>query len=408
MAGLDRRAFVTGSILLLGAGCGRTAPASLASPAPSSSVAAPAPSPDSANAPSAGAGSASSTKLLTDEELGPLLTKLSENAGSFPSENYVTNETSLLHVAKLLKDPKLRGRAYVGVGPEQSYTYLALLEPKVAYVVDIRRGNFLEHMIFRGCFEAGATRVEFLSALLMRRPKGSAEAGVPDGTSFAPLHAAFRGVPASPALRDEGVARTKAVFDRLHIAHTASDDKTIARIHEAFSTNGLGIKYTMLDSGRAYPSLGDNFAATDTDSGATSFLGNEDTYQRVRRLVLENRVLPVVGDFGGTHALRAVAEDMRARNVPLGVFYTSNVEQYLFESKTHGNFVASVKAMPRDGESRLVRVWFDAGKPHPAQRAGHRTTQVSVAANAFVTRAEAKPFRYYWDVVNQPADPPAH
>lgn len=395
-------------------GCRRTndeAPAARAAPATPSApattdgpppVPAPAPESSSANAPPADAGAAASTKLVTDEEVGPLLAKLSESAGSFPSENYVTNETSLLHVAKMLKDPKLHGRAYVGVGPEQSYTYLAMLEPKVAYVVDIRRGNFLEHMFFRGCFEAGATRMEFLSALLMRRPKGSAEAA-PDGSSFAPLQAAFRGVPANPALRDEGVTRTKAVFDRLHVAHTSSDDKTLVRIHEAFSSNGLGIKYTMLDSGRAYPSLGDNFAATDAESGATSFLGTEETYQRARRLVLENRVLPVVGDFGGTHALRAVAEDMRGRNVQLGVFYSSNVEQYLFESKTYGNFVASVKAMPRDDESRLVRVWFDAGKPHPAQRAGHRTTQVSIAANAFVTRAETRPFRYYWDVVNQPS-----
>jgi hypothetical protein len=344
-----------------------------------------------------------STKLLPDEEVGPLLARLSENPGSFPSENYVTNETSLLHVARAIQDPKLRGRAYVGVGPEQNYTYLAMLEPSVAYIVDIRRGNLLEHMFFRACFEAAATRLELLGALLMRRPR--AAAGTTATSSIVALEDAFRGVPADPELRTEGIARTKAVLDRLHVTHTPADDKAIARIHEAFSAHALAIKYTMLGSQRLYPSLGDNFAATEPESNAASFLASEESYARARRLVLENRVLPVVGDFGGTHALRAVADDMRARGLELGVFYTSNVEQYLFESRTYGNFVASVDAMPRDDESRLVRVWFDAGKPHPAQRAGHRTTQLAIPANVFLARATTTPFRYYWDVVNQPATP---
>jgi hypothetical protein len=299
-----------------------------------------------------------------------------------------------------MQEPKLRGRAYVGVGPEQSYTYLAMLEPRVAYIVDIRRGNLLEHMFFRGCFEAAATRLEFLSALLMRRPKDAR-----DTTAIGALEEAFRDVPANDALRDEGIARTKAIFERLRVAHSESDDRAIARIHEAFAAHGLAIKYTMIGSAHLYPSLGDNFAATDPDSGATSFLGSEESYARVRRLVVENRVLPVVGDFGGTHALRAVAEDMRARGLLLGVFYTSNVEQYLFESRTYGNFVESVRAMPRDDESRIIRVWFDAGRPHPAQRPGHRTTQLAMSAQGFLARAATKPFHYYWDVVSQPAAP---
>ena len=128
---------------------------------------------------------------------------------------------------------------------------------------------------------------------------------------------------------------------------------------------------------------------------------------RARKMVMENRVLPVVGDFGGKHALKAVADDMRARGLSLGVFYTSNVEQYLFEQRTYGNFLASVGAMPRDDASLIVRVWFDQGKPHPQQQAGHRTTQLAIGTNVFLERATKKPFRYYWDVVNQsPAEAP--
>ena len=381
--------------LALALGCRAAHEDTPRAPAPSSATPSTRDAPDDA-APNA-------TSLMPDEAVGPLIARLSESPGDFPSENYVTNETSLLHVAAALRDPKLHGRGYVGVGPEQSYTYLAMLEPRVAYIVDIRRGNFLEHMIFRGCFEAGRSRAEFLSALLARRATSlPASSGAEDG--FAPLDAAFHAAAPDAALRAEGLARTRALLDRLAVVRTPGDDKALVRIHDAFAKHGLAIAYTMFNNGRKYPTLGENFAARDQDEKPASFLACEETYARVRRLVIENRVLPVVGDFGGKHALRAVAEDMRARGAPLGVFYASNVEQYLFDQRTYGAFVESVRAMPRADDSLLVRVWFDAGKPHPTQRPGHRTTQLSIGANAFLARAANKPFPSYWDVVNQTAE----
>jgi hypothetical protein len=114
---------------------------------------------------------------------------------------------------------------------------------------------------------------------------------------------------------------------------------------------------------------------------------------------MENRVLPVVGDFGGTHALRSVADDMRGRGATLGVFYTSNVEQYLFDGKKHQAFVSSIRAMPHDDESRIVRVWFDQSPPARAHHPKHRTTQLAVPVNDFLDRAARAPFRSYAEVV---------
>ncbi|MBL9109091.1 MAG: hypothetical protein JNM74_07470, partial [Myxococcales bacterium] len=77
----------------------------------------PSPSPSRAPTPPSPTGEDASTvdaeasgKLVPDEAIGPLVARLSEPPGDFPSENYVTNETSLLHVAKALRDPRLRGR----------------------------------------------------------------------------------------------------------------------------------------------------------------------------------------------------------------------------------------------------------------------------------------------------------
>jgi hypothetical protein len=397
---LRARCLVAGVLVL--AGCPRThedkteaphargdepaAPvASLASPESIASTTRATPAPD-ASAPT-------SAKLMADEAVGPFIAGLSENPGDFPSDNYVTNETSLLDVAPALRDEKLHGRAYVGVGPEQNFVYLAMLEPAVSYIVDIRRGNLLEHMFYRGCFEAGKTRTEFLSALLARRPQDKSGDDVVD---------AFVSAPGDKALRDEGIARTKALLDRLHVVRARGDDDEITRIHDAFFTRGLSLAYSMKGSNRKYPTLGDALSARDREGAPSSFLASDDSYARVRRLVLENRVLPVVGDFGGKHALTSVAADMRARGLVLGAFYASNVEQYLFDSHTYGNFVSSVAAMPRDDSSLVVRVWFDTGRAHPEQRPGHRTTQLSIGANAFLARANKTPFRSYWEVVTQP------
>lgn len=296
-------------------------------------------------------------KLMPDEAVGSTIAKLSEKAGDFPSENYVSNELSLLDVAAELRAPALQGRAYVGVGPEQSYTYLGILQPKVAYVVDIRRGNLLEHMFFRGCFEKAKTPAEFIAALF-----------------------------------DDDVARTKAVMDRLGVSHSKEDDKVVGRIQGAFAKHRLAIAYTMLGNGRSYPTLGETLALEG------SFTESAEAYARVRKLVIENRVIPIVGDFGGTHALRAASEDMRSRGLLLGVFYTSNVEQYLFDGRKHGVFLKSIESMPRDAESRIVRVWFDQGRPHPAQRPKVRTTQLVMRTDAFVSGA---PYKSYWDLVTR-------
>jgi hypothetical protein len=50
------------------------------------------------------------------------------------------------------------GRAYVGVGSEQNFTYIAATRPVIAFIVDIRRGNLDLHLIYKVLFELSADR----------------------------------------------------------------------------------------------------------------------------------------------------------------------------------------------------------------------------------------------------------
>ena len=61
------------------------------------------------------------------------------------------------------------GGVYIGVGPEQNFSYLSLTRPKLAIIVDIRRDNLLQHLYYRYLFEEARDRSHFI-ALLVGRP----------------------------------------------------------------------------------------------------------------------------------------------------------------------------------------------------------------------------------------------
>lgn len=372
---------------------GASAPASAAPSASSASSA-----PVASEGADGGDGAAKSAPLMSDAQLGELMKKLSESPGDFPSHNFVSNETSYLDAARVLQDARMRGRAYVGVGPEQNLTYVGLMQPAIAYIVDIRRGNAVEHMVLRSCMERGETRVGFVSALTARRsPESLLAKG--EHASVEEIALAFRGVKPEGALRAEGRAAAEATMTKLGWTPTKADRGELAAILGAFEAKGMELAYSMEGSARKYPSLGSLLARREGD--AASFLADEETYRRVRALVVGNRLVPVVGDFAGAHALSAVGKDMAERGLTLGVFYTSNVEQYLFEGNLYRKFAANVRAMPRDDASVIVRVWFDQGRKHPKQKEGHRTTTLTASVSRFLERSEAKPYRSFWQVVTE-------
>ena len=69
-------------------------------------------------------------------------------------------------------------------------------------------------------------------------------------------------------------------------------------------------------------------------------------------------MIPVVGDLGGTTALRNIGRLMTARGEVLGAFYTSNVEFYLFRSGTFQQFVGNVSRLPHTARSVIIRSAF--------------------------------------------------
>jgi hypothetical protein len=110
---------------------------------------------------------------LSDSAFWRLIVDLSEPGGYFRSDNFVSNEGSLQYVIPDLQRTLQPGGVYVGVAPDQNFTYLVALRPKLAFIIDIRRQNMLQHLMYKALIEVSNDRAEFLSRLFSRaRPDG--------------------------------------------------------------------------------------------------------------------------------------------------------------------------------------------------------------------------------------------
>jgi hypothetical protein len=83
----------------------------------------------------------------------------------------------------------------------------------------------------------------------------------------------------------------------------------------------------------------------------------------LRTMQQRNLIVPVVGDFGGPTAIRAVADFLKARNASVTAFYVSNVEQYLYAgfSPAYRRFYENVSALPLDSTSTFIRAVPSSG-----------------------------------------------
>src|SRR6185295_341025 len=82
------------------------------------------------------------------------------------------------------------GRVYLGVGPEQNYTYIAAVRPAMAIIFDIRRGNLDLQLMYKALFELASDRADFVS-MLFAKPR---PAGLTSRSTVVQLFAAFADV----------------------------------------------------------------------------------------------------------------------------------------------------------------------------------------------------------------------
>jgi catechol 2,3-dioxygenase-like lactoylglutathione lyase family enzyme len=288
---------------------------------------------------------------LTDDEFRSLAAELSEPAGEFKaSDNLVSNE---LHLAEMVRLLGRRGGVYIGVGPEQNFSYIAEVQPALAFVVDVRQENRDLHLLYKALFELSADRADFVGRLFSRpRPQPSG-AGVTVEQIFAALDTAS----ADAALYETTQSQVHQHLQEYHrLALPAGDLRSIDEALAAFREDGPDIRYGRTRAGGDEPSYRVLMTRQDIMGHTGSYLSSEERFAFVKGLHARNLVVPVVGNFGGTHTLRRISEYVRRHDETVTAFYGSNVQVYLSNEQT-ATFCETLAGLPHTSDS-----WFIGSK----------------------------------------------
>ena len=336
---------------------------------------------------------------LTAAEFARLITDVSEEGGYFRSDNFTSNETSYLHVVDKLRELGATGGAYIGVGPEQNFTYIAKVRPRVAFIVDIRRQAMIQHLMFKAIFELASDRAQYLS-LLLSRPLAKDKAPGADASATEILNYFSQASSDDLAYAANLAAIRKTIKDNFRVQLSDADQTSLAYVYKNFRSDGLDIAYRMEGMrGGWFPTLKELIEQPDQHGKLGNFLATKEDYEFVRDMHRRNLIIPVVGDFAGKKALASVGNYLRKNGYTVSAFYTSNVEQYLFQGAVFNGFAENVRKLPIDDKSLFIRAVPNTRFTHPAQLPGHRTTTLLQQMTVFLRDFDEGRYQSYADLV---------
>jgi len=295
---------------------------------------------------------------LTDQQYWQLVEDLSEPNGYFRSDNLLSNENAFQRVVPALQSTLPADGVYLGVGPEQNFTYIAAIRPRLAFIVDIRRGNMNLHLLYKAFMEVSRDRADFLSHLFARpRP-----ADLTDKTSVEELLDAYElASPSEELFRRYFQEATDHLIKDHKFALTADDIKGMEYVYNAFYKAGPDLNYSFSGfpfggGGFRFPTYSVLMTETDGAGQHRSYLATEANYRIIADMEKRNAIVAITGDFAGPKALRSVGRYLKSHEATVTAIYTSNVEQYLFQSDTNWRkYYGNVATLPIDAKTTFIR-----------------------------------------------------
>jgi hypothetical protein len=326
-----------------------------------------------------------------------MVSDMSEESGYFRFQ-FMSNELEFPSVIPELKRNVKPGGVYLGVGPEQNFTYIAATQPKIAFIFDIRRDNMIEHLIYKAIFETSANRPEFISKLFSRKPA----AALTEKSTLQALFRAYTLARPDSQLFNQNLQSIKKVLSRFQFG--AKDLADVDEIYRTIFDAGPGIDYSGFAGGyRGFGGYAALMTAADDQGQAWSYLASEENFQFVREMEQKNLIIPLVGNFAGPKAIRAVGAYLKEHGAPVTMFYTSNVEQYLFQQGDDWRrYYSNVATLPLDSSSIFVRsshYSYSPASQRPRQFMGTNYVMLRCSIAELTKAFSAGRVRNYDDVI---------
>ena len=323
--------------------------------------------------------------------------QFSEPSGYFDTDNLISNERSYLHPLEVLRQRGISGGVYIGVGPDQNFSYIATLHPSLAFIVDIRRDNMLLHLLFKALFTLSRDRAEYLSLLFGRPPPRGSEDW--RRASVRRLVQYVDSVQPNPARVASTRRRVDGEILKFGVPLSRTDRETIERYHGTFIDAGLSLKFQ--SAGRPpreyYPTYRDLLLETDRSGHEGNYLASEESFQFVRSMQTRDLIIPVVGNIAGDRALASIGRFMAERGDRLSAFYVSNVELYLTQDRIFPRFIANLERLPCTERSVIIRSVF--GRTTADSVPGYDSTSVVQSLEQLVVGYESGKFPTYESLI---------
>ena len=261
----------------------------------------------------------------------------------------------------------------------------------------------IEHLLYKAVFEMSPNRAEFMSRLFSRR----APAELIADSSVDELFSAFAALPMDPEYHQNNLQSVKDLLWKQHkFGLTVEDEASLEHVYDAIVKAGTTLGYSVSDpnlAGRVittrifdattgisdvtvdlanqyrilripgspndpevlvspprytistFPTYADLMTTMDGSGVRRSYLASEVNYKIVREMQQKNLIVPLVGDFAGPKAIRAVGKYLSDHDATVSLFYLSNVEQYLTPTEKLKRFYENVATLPLNSSSSFIR-----------------------------------------------------
>jgi hypothetical protein len=345
---------------------------------------------------------------LTNKELSGLVAQISEQRGHLRAENLLSNETGYQYVLPKAVAGAEPGGAYIGVGLEVNFSYIAALKPSLAFVLNLRKGTVLTLWMYKALFESAPDRADFLSKLFSRpRP-----ARLSESATAKQLFDAYEDARPDSTLFRKNLAAIKKRLTESGLALSDSDSKLIDDAYGEFFVKGPAITYessTARGDGRIImPSYTDLQTATDQNKRNWAYLATEATFRWIKDFQTRNLVVPIVADISGPKAMPVIAAYLKTHGIAVSALYASSIEQYLFRQpdawRRYMKNLAALPIAPRSVVIRTVRTEAGVVLPPAVARQqkelGGRPPSTVASLREFVNAFGAGRLVRYTDVVS--------
>ncbi len=332
-----------------------------------------------------------------------LIERLSEPGGYFDSDNLISNESSFQHVMGKLRKMNVTGGAYIGVGPDTGFTYIAQIRPKMAFIIDIRRDNLLQHFWFKALFAMSRNRLEYLCHIFGK--PAPADLKQWETKSIAQIIEYIDKTPKKAELLAATQKQLQEKVKAFGLPLNKEELDFITYVQQSFYDAGLDLKFTSRGRGSRfyYPDYRTLLLERDLTGKQCNYLVNEDDFQYVKSLEDKNLVVPVVGDLAGKSALANIGKYIAEKSEKVSAFYTSNVEFYLMRGSSFDTFAENVRQLPRGENSVIIRSYFNGtwGYEHPQTVNGYYSTQLLQTLDSFVKEHASGGYQSYQDLISK-------